>query len=63
MYVWDDDVSCFITSYDEEDNDEIELCLPPKMAHWHNNCPQELQADEQFVLTIGKQSASAVIKR
>eukprot|EP00975_Prorocentrum_lima_P009456 2011488-Prorocentrum_lima.AAC.1 len=33
------------------------------MAHWHNSCPQELQADEQIVFTVNKQRASAVIKR
>eukprot|EP00975_Prorocentrum_lima_P045625 9547990-Prorocentrum_lima.AAC.1 len=33
------------------------------MAHWHCNCPQELQADEQLVLAVNKQRASAVIKR
>eukprot|EP00975_Prorocentrum_lima_P049645 10387753-Prorocentrum_lima.AAC.1 len=59
MYVWDDDASCFITSYDEEDSDQVEFYLPPNMVHWHNNCPQEPQAYEQLVPTANKQRASA----
>eukprot|EP00975_Prorocentrum_lima_P009099 1937484-Prorocentrum_lima.AAC.1 len=37
MHVWDDDKSCFITSHDEEENNEVELYLP-----------QELHAYEQL---------------
>eukprot|EP00975_Prorocentrum_lima_P039132 8222471-Prorocentrum_lima.AAC.1 len=63
MHVWDDDESCFITSRDEEEHGEVELYLPPSMAHWHCACPQELQADEQLVLTVNKQRAAAAINR
>eukprot|EP00975_Prorocentrum_lima_P046528 9725061-Prorocentrum_lima.AAC.1 len=48
MHVWDDDKSCFITSHDEEEDDEMELYLPPRMARWHSECPHEYQADEQL---------------
>eukprot|EP00975_Prorocentrum_lima_P067519 12915372-Prorocentrum_lima.AAC.1 len=51
MYAWDEDASCFITSYDEDDTDEVEFYLPPVMAHWRSICPQELTAYEQLVLT------------
>eukprot|EP00975_Prorocentrum_lima_P070787 12934107-Prorocentrum_lima.AAC.1 len=38
MYIWDEASSCFITSHDEEElaTGEVELYLPPVMAHWHN---------------------------
>eukprot|EP00975_Prorocentrum_lima_P064677 12899013-Prorocentrum_lima.AAC.1 len=38
MYVWGADVSCCITSFDEEEQDtgEVEFYMPPAMAHWHN---------------------------
>eukprot|EP00975_Prorocentrum_lima_P028704 6029103-Prorocentrum_lima.AAC.1 len=49
MRVWDDDASRFITSRDEEKHDKVELYVPPNMAHWHRNCPHELQSDEQLV--------------
>eukprot|EP00975_Prorocentrum_lima_P008708 1860946-Prorocentrum_lima.AAC.1 len=32
MYVWDEDVSCFITSYDEEDIGEVEF-YPVSYTH------------------------------
>eukprot|EP00975_Prorocentrum_lima_P003158 695352-Prorocentrum_lima.AAC.1 len=56
-------MSCFITSYDEEDVGEVEFYHPPVMAHWRSICPQELEANAQLVLTVNKQRASAVIKR
>eukprot|EP00975_Prorocentrum_lima_P027841 5854194-Prorocentrum_lima.AAC.1 len=46
MHVWDTEHQCYITSHDEELNDEVELYLPPNMAHWFNKCHRELQADE-----------------
>eukprot|EP00975_Prorocentrum_lima_P036914 7769298-Prorocentrum_lima.AAC.1 len=33
------------------------------MAHWHESCPKALNEDEQLVLSVNKQRASAVIKR
>eukprot|EP00975_Prorocentrum_lima_P056161 11776988-Prorocentrum_lima.AAC.1 len=51
MHAWDYDHNCFITSHDPEAGDDIELYLPPSMAHWHNSCPHELQPDERLVLT------------
>eukprot|EP00975_Prorocentrum_lima_P071494 12938043-Prorocentrum_lima.AAC.1 len=50
MYVWDSDVSCFITSFDEEEQDtgEVEFYLPQALAHRHNSCPQTLKASEQL---------------
>eukprot|EP00975_Prorocentrum_lima_P063147 12889769-Prorocentrum_lima.AAC.1 len=62
MYAWDEDVSCFIIIYDEDDSGEVEFYLAPALAHWHCSCPGELQAPEQLVLTVNKQRASAVIK-
>eukprot|EP00975_Prorocentrum_lima_P030856 6475469-Prorocentrum_lima.AAC.1 len=63
MHVWDYDQSCFVTSHDQEADDEVELYLPPSMAHWHYSCPHELQAYEHLVLTVNQQKSSAVIKR
>eukprot|EP00975_Prorocentrum_lima_P043349 9099537-Prorocentrum_lima.AAC.1 len=63
MHVWDYDQNCFITSHDQEAGDEVELYLPPSMAHWHNSSPHELQPDERLALAVSKQKASAVIKR
>eukprot|EP00975_Prorocentrum_lima_P035447 7444545-Prorocentrum_lima.AAC.1 len=51
MHVWDYDQSCFITSHDQEAEDEVELYLPPSMARWHHNCPHELREYECCVLT------------
>eukprot|EP00975_Prorocentrum_lima_P020948 4409009-Prorocentrum_lima.AAC.1 len=65
MYIWEEISSCYVPSQDEEELDtgEVELYLPPVMAHWHSSCPHALSEDEQFVLTVSKQRASAVIKR
>eukprot|EP00975_Prorocentrum_lima_P043198 9070299-Prorocentrum_lima.AAC.1 len=54
--LWDIDASCFITSFDEEEQDtgEVEFYLPPALAHRHSNCPHELKASEQLVLTVNK---------
>eukprot|EP00975_Prorocentrum_lima_P014838 3147520-Prorocentrum_lima.AAC.1 len=52
MYAWDEQVSCFITSYEEEDIGEVEFHRPPTLAHWHSSCPQELKAIEQPVFTV-----------
>eukprot|EP00975_Prorocentrum_lima_P002348 513040-Prorocentrum_lima.AAC.1 len=46
MHMWDATHQCYITSYDEELNDEVELYLPPNMPHWFSKCRRELQADE-----------------
>eukprot|EP00975_Prorocentrum_lima_P024484 5146154-Prorocentrum_lima.AAC.1 len=48
VYVWDADVSFFITSFDEEEQDtgEVELYLPPALVHWRSSCPHELKASE-----------------
>eukprot|EP00975_Prorocentrum_lima_P071014 12935298-Prorocentrum_lima.AAC.1 len=62
MHIWDGIQQCYVTSHDET-NDEVELYLPPQMAHWFDKCPQELQADEHLFLTVNKQKSSAVINR
>eukprot|EP00975_Prorocentrum_lima_P004617 1006210-Prorocentrum_lima.AAC.1 len=44
MYVREEACGCYATSYDEEELDigEVELYLPPVMAHWHESCPKPL---------------------
>eukprot|EP00975_Prorocentrum_lima_P061705 12881411-Prorocentrum_lima.AAC.1 len=51
MCVWDHVQQCFVTSHDEETECEVDFYLPPYVAHWFDNCPRELQADEHLVLT------------
>eukprot|EP00975_Prorocentrum_lima_P049541 10365372-Prorocentrum_lima.AAC.1 len=51
MHTWDNKHQCYIMSHDEEPSGEVELYLPPHMAHWFSKCPQELQADECLVFT------------
>eukprot|EP00975_Prorocentrum_lima_P011734 2494541-Prorocentrum_lima.AAC.1 len=64
MYIWEEASSCYAISHDEEELDigEVEFYLPPVMEHWHSSCPQSLCEDEQLVITVNKQRASAVIK-
>eukprot|EP00975_Prorocentrum_lima_P046012 9623786-Prorocentrum_lima.AAC.1 len=64
MYIWEEASSCYATSHEEEELDigEVELYLPPVMAHWHNSCPHALSEDEQLVLTVNKPRVSAAIK-
>eukprot|EP00975_Prorocentrum_lima_P067849 12917309-Prorocentrum_lima.AAC.1 len=65
MYVWEEALECYVTFHDEEELEagEVEFYLPAVMAHWHESCPHSLREDEQLVLTVSKQRASAVIKR
>eukprot|EP00975_Prorocentrum_lima_P047984 10033940-Prorocentrum_lima.AAC.1 len=63
MHIWDNKHQCYITPHNEESSGEVELYLPPCMAHWFDKCPRELQADECLIFTVSKQKSSAVIKR
>eukprot|EP00975_Prorocentrum_lima_P058884 12348502-Prorocentrum_lima.AAC.1 len=40
MHIWDSIQQCYVTSHDEEKSGEVELYLPPQMAHWFDECPQ-----------------------
>eukprot|EP00975_Prorocentrum_lima_P027416 5761004-Prorocentrum_lima.AAC.1 len=37
MHIWDDMQRCYATSHDEETHFEVEIYLPPQMAHWFGN--------------------------
>eukprot|EP00975_Prorocentrum_lima_P057500 12059087-Prorocentrum_lima.AAC.1 len=64
MCVWEETLECYVTSHGKEELEtgEVEFYLPAVMAHWHESCPQSLSEDEQLVLTVNRQRASAVIK-
>eukprot|EP00975_Prorocentrum_lima_P027755 5834617-Prorocentrum_lima.AAC.1 len=58
MVCWDEALGCYITACDDEQDDDVELYLPPFLAHKHANCIRPLQFDERLMLTINKERAS-----